>query len=134
MADSSIDDVLATYLAQPVSGDRTQATFQLSPRLLDVLTQLAAERHVTVDVFVEYALFKQLRSEQARRLVGERPDAIPTSFLNEQVARAKVEVAKDVAAIRNVEGRGDRAERIANQLEQILADATGKSGSGSSDI
>ena len=125
MADPTLDDTLSAYLAQPVTGDHAPATWSLSPALIVLLQQMAAERNVPVDALVEFYLFKQLRNEQARRLVGERPDPIPSSFLNAQVARAKVDVARDVAAVKgNLEDRGDRAARVAAQMEGTLSDTS----------
>lgn len=125
MTAPTLDDRLADYLARPVDGDRLPARFQLSPALTALLVDLAAERGVPTDAFVEHLLFKAIRSENARRLVGEKPDPVPASFVDDRVARAKVELAKDVAAIKTHEGRGDRATRILSGMEAMLADATG---------
>jgi hypothetical protein len=108
-----------------VTGERLPATHSLSIGLVGVLQRLAQERGVPVDALVEHLLFKQLRGERARRLVGEQPEPIPASFLNDRVAAAKVELAKDVAAIHQTEGRGDKAARAAAELEALLADASG---------
>ena len=113
-------------MAFAVTGDRLPATYSLSPRLTDLLQQMAAARGVPLDALVEFYLYKQLRAEQARRLVGEKPEPVPSSFVNEAVARAKVEAAKDVAAVKGgIEERGDRAARVAEQMEAMLHDATG---------
>src|SRR5262249_12562981 len=72
----------------------------------------------------EHALFKAMRAEKARLLVGEPPDPIPSSFVNDRVASAKVELEKDKAAREAaMEGRGDRATRVADAMEAALKGA-----------
>ncbi len=121
----TLDDELAAYLAQPVTGERLGATYQLSIGLVGILQDLARERAVPVDALVEHLLFKAVRAEHARRLVGEKPDPIPASFTDDRVARAKVELAKDVAAVTAHEERGDKAARIAGEMEALLGSVTG---------
>jgi hypothetical protein len=124
MSIPGLDEALAAYLARPVTGERLPAAYQLSPQLTDVLARLAADRAVPVDALVEHMLFKAVRAENARRLVDERPDPIPASFLDARVAAAKAAVAEEVAAIKGLqEERGDRATRIVDQLENALHDA-----------
>jgi hypothetical protein len=124
MADPTLSADLTTYLARPVTGERLPATYSLSVGLVGILQRMAQERGAPVDALVEHALFKALRGEHARQLVGEKPDPIPASFLDDRVAQAKVQVALDVAAIKDVEGRGDKAARVAAQMEAMLADAS----------
>lgn len=127
MSDETLEQEVAAYLAQPVTGERIPSTHPLSPGLLALLPRLAAERGVSVDSLLEYLLFKQIRFEQARRLVGDSLDPVPASFADERVARAKVEVAREVAAERAaVEERGDKAARLADELEATLQGATGE--------
>jgi hypothetical protein len=124
MSNPDLDEALAAYLARPVAGDQQPAAFALSPTLVDVLARLAADRAVPVDALVEHMLFKAVRAENARRMVDEKPDPIPSSFLDARVAAAKAEVARDVAAIKGLqEARGDRATRIVEGLESTLHDA-----------
>ena len=125
MTDSKLDEDLPAYLARPVTGERLAATYSLSIGLVGILQRLAQDRGVPVDALVEHFLFKQLRAEHARRLVDEKPDPIPASFLSDRVAEAKIELQKDVAAIRSHEERGDKAARVAAQMEAMLADASG---------
>lgn len=125
MSDTPLDELLGTYLATPVTGERLGATYQLSIGLVGLLQRLAADRGAPVDALVEHLLFKAVRAENARRLVGEKPDPIPASFLDDRVARAKVELRQDVAAIKAHEERGDRATRIAREMQAVLDDATG---------
>lgn len=127
MTDETLEQDVAAYLAQPVTGERFPGTFQLSPALLVLLPRLAAERGVPVDALVEHMLFKQVRGDQARRMVGEKQEPVPASFADDRVARAKVELTKDVAAVKaGLEAPGDKATRLANQLEAVLNDATGE--------
>ncbi len=121
----TLDEALAAYLAKPVTGERLGATYQLSLGLVGVLQELAQARGVPVDALVEHLLFKGVRAENARRLVSEKPDPIPASFLDDRVARAKVELAQDVAAVKAHEERGDKATRLAGELEARLGNATG---------
>ena len=44
----------------------------------------------SVEALVEFMLFKQVRSDQARRMVGEKQEPVPSSFANAMVAAAKV--------------------------------------------
>jgi hypothetical protein len=121
MSQTTLDEALAAYLARPVAGDQQPVSYALSPALVDLLTRLAADRAVPVDALVEHILFKAVRAENARRLVDEKPDPIPTSFLDARVAAAKASVAQDVAAIEGLrEARGDRATRIVEELESAL--------------
>lgn len=123
---SNLDADLAAYLARPVTGEKLPAAYAFDPMLVALLQKLAAERAVSVDALAEFLVFKALKGEHARRLIGEKPEPVPASFANERVARAKIEVAKDVAAVRaGIEERGDRAARIAAQMEAVLADAQG---------
>lgn len=124
MSDPNLDADLAAYLAQPVTGERLPSTYSLSIGLVGILQRLAQARGVPVDALVEHALFKAVRADQARRLVDEKPDPIPSSFLDDRVARAKVDLTRDVAAIRAHEERGDKASRLASELEAMLDDAS----------
>lgn len=121
-----LDDLLANYVTQPVGGDRIPVTVSLSASQIDLLRQLADERGVAFDALVEFLLFKQLKVEHARRLVDEPPERLPKSFTDDRVARAKVDLAKDVAAVKaGIEERGDRATRIAEQMQAALDQITG---------
>jgi hypothetical protein len=125
MADPTLDADLSAYLARPITGDRRKAEWKLSSGLIDILQRLAQERGVPPDVLVEYALFKAVRADKARRLVGEPPDLIPASFQNDLVADAKVSLEKDRAALQSLrEERGDKASRIAGEMEAALKNAT----------
>jgi hypothetical protein len=124
MANETLDAALSAYLARPVTGERLPVDWKLSMGLVGVLGDLARERGMPVEAVVEYALFKALRAEKARLLVGEAPDPIPASFLNDRVATAKVELEKDKAAREAAqEGRGDRASRMADAMEAALKSA-----------
>jgi hypothetical protein len=119
--DDHLPEALAAYLASPAGTDRIPATYALSPALASLLGRIAQERGVPVDALVEHMLFKAVRAEQARRLVGERPDPVPASFLDPLVAAAKAHLAQEVAANRAEPGRGDRATRIVDGLEAALS-------------
>ena len=121
MADPTLDADISAYLASPTSDERLPVEFKLSPRLLDVVRRLAAERGASADAWVEYTLFKAVRADYARRMVGEPSDLIPASFQNDLVAQAKDELAKDRAVLQAAqEQRGDKASRIAGEMEAAL--------------
>lgn len=126
MSDPTLEADVAAYLAQPVTGERLPSTHGISPRLAALLPRLAAERGVPVDALVEFLLFKGIRAEQARRMVGEPLETLPASFVRDDIAREKVELAKDVAAIKGLrEQPGDKASRVVAQMQAMLDDATG---------
>jgi hypothetical protein len=120
MADPALDSEVSAYLASPVGGDRLPATWKLSPVLLDLIRRLAADQGAAPDAWAEYALFKAVRAAQARRMVGEPPDFVPASFQNDLVAQAKRELEKDRTALAAREGRGDKADRVAGAMEDLL--------------
>lgn len=121
MANEKLDSALSTYLAKPVTGERLPVDWKLSIGLVGLLQDLARDRGVPVEAVVEFALFKAMRAEKARLLVGEGPDPIPSSFVNDRVATAKVELEQDKAAREAAqEGRGDRASRMADAMEAAL--------------
>lgn len=126
MSETNLEAAVAAYLQAPVSGERLPVTHQLSFSLAALLPQLAAERGVTEEALVEFLLFKQIRSEQARRMVGEPLEPLPASFTDDRVARAKVELARDVAAVKSLQEQGgDKAARLAAGLQAVLDDAQG---------
>lgn len=126
MADKNLEADVAAYLASPVSEERLPSTHDLSVTLVGLLHRMAAERNVPVDALVEFMLFKQVKADQARRLVESPLEPVPASFFNEAVARARLELEKDVAAIKGMhEPRGDKASRIAAEMQAVLDDATG---------
>jgi hypothetical protein len=121
MADPTLESDLSEYLARPVTGDRLPVDWRLSPRLIDMLKRLALERGVSTETLVEYALFKAVRADKARLMVGEPLDPVPASFTSALVAEVKAELIKDRAAALAVrEERGDRATRIAAEMEAVL--------------
>jgi hypothetical protein len=86
-----------------------------------MLQRLAQERGVTTEALAEYALFKAVRADKARRMVGEPPDPVPASFTNPLVADAKAQVQQDRAAYAAArEDPGDKASRIAAAMEATL--------------
>lgn len=127
MPDNELEADVAAYLASPVGGERLPSTHHLSIGLVGLLHRMAAERRVPVDALVEFMLFKQIKADQARRLVESPLEPIPASFSDDRVARARVELEKDVAAIKGRhEPRGDKASRIAAEMQAVLDDATGR--------
>lgn len=126
MPDNSLEADVASYIASPVSGERLPSTHELSIGLVGLLHRMAAERGVPVDSLVEFMLYKQIKADQARRLVGSPLEPVPASFSDNAVARARVELEKDVAAIKGRhEPRGDKASRIAAEMQAVLDDAKG---------
>lgn len=120
MPDDTLERALAGYLASPVDAERQPATWSVSPRLVALLERLAAERGLAVDALVEHLLFRQLRTVQARLLVGEPEEPVPASFVDGRVARAKAELAAEVAAVKARELPGDKAARIADEMQSRL--------------
>lgn len=126
MSDTDLEAAVAAYLQTPVTGERLPVTHRLSFGLAALLPQLAAERGVTEEALVEFLLYKQIRSEQARRMVGEPLEPLPSSFTDDRVAQAKVELARDLAAVKALQEQGgDKAARLAAGLQAVLDDAQG---------
>lgn len=121
MSNSTLEEEVASYLQSPVSGERLPIELALSVELSALLDKLAAERAVAKSALVEFFLFKQIRAEQARRLVDEPLEPIPSSFSNLDVARARKHAEAEIEHVKSqLESRGDKAARIARDLEAVL--------------
>lgn len=126
MPDQNLEADVAAYISSPTSGERLPSTHALSIGLVGLLHRMAAERGVPVDALVEFMLFKQIKADQARRMVESPLEPVPASFSSDAVARARVELEKDAAAIKgSQEERGDKASRIAAEMQAVLDDAQG---------
>ena len=126
MSDANLESEVAAYLSQPVTGERLTGSMALTPRLWALLPALAAERGVSVEALVEFMLFKQIRSDQARRMVGEKQELVPSSFANALIATAKVQEQRDLEVRKSlIEGGGDKATRLVAQMQAVLDDTRG---------
>jgi len=125
--DPALADDVAAYLAHPTGGEKLETTFPLSLSQAGILQRLAAARGVAPAALAEYLIFKGIRADHARLLVDEPLDPVPASFADERVAAAKRDLEAQVAAVKAHEERGDKASRIAAQMEAVLQDAQGGS-------
>ena len=126
MSDPTLEADVAAYLQRPVTGERLPSTHRLSVDLVGLLHRMAAERGVPVDALVEFLLFKQVRAEQARRMVGEPLEPVPASFVDDAVARAKADLQEEVARVKaSHEQGGDKAQRLVAGMQAALDDAEG---------